>query len=70
MKRYEISCDGRNKKPNKKSIVRDHVRRNKLPCEFLYDAKPPIQMSQGHPNEQKKHVGSLKNVCVGGGGGG
>ena len=19
------------------------------PCEFLYDAEPPIQMSQGHP---------------------
>ena len=35
-------------------IVRDHVHRNKLPWEFLYDAKPPIQTSQGHPEEQKK----------------
>ena len=30
-------------------IVRDHIHQNKVPCDFLYDAKPPIQMSQGHP---------------------
>ena len=33
--------------------VRDLIQRNKVPCEFLVDAKPPIQMSQGHPKYQK-----------------
>ena len=50
-------------------LVRDRIHRNKVPCEFLYDAKPPIQMSQGHPKQQQ-YVGSLKYVCVCGGGGG
>ena len=35
-------------------VVRDHVHRNKVPYEFLYDAKPLIQMSQGHPKKHKK----------------
>ena len=35
-------------------VVRDHVHKNKVPYEFLYDAKPPIQMSQGHPKKHKK----------------
>ena len=47
-------------------IVWDHIHKNKVPCEFLYDAKPPIQMYQRHPKQQQKHVGSLK--YVGGGG--
>ena len=47
-------------------VIRDHIHRNKVPCECLYDAKSPIQMSQGLPKQQQKHVGGLK--YVGGGG--
>ena len=42
------------------------MHRNKVPCEFLYDAKPPIQMSQGHPKKHKKTCWQSE-ICGGGG---
>ena len=48
-------------------MVRDQIHRNKVPCEFLYDAKPLIQMSQGHPKKQKTCW--QFEICAGGGGG-
>ena len=49
-------------------IVRDHIHRNKVSCEFLYDAKLPIQMSQRHPKQQQKTCWQSE-ICGGGGGG-
>ena len=45
-----------------------YIHQNKVPCELLFDAKPPIKMYQGHPKKQQKTCWQSE-ICVRGGGG-